>query len=171
MEYLSSIGTGISQVASDLSEKVDKMANDYQIKQKLDSVADSAEEKFSQVSGAYRKLVLAYLTDIANGLPPADNMIHEAYSYSDENGSQGRDYILSPLNYEGRQCAGTVQVFEEAGSFGFRMSQTISVDVQGEKVQLDNVITFGLITCAETQIKSHQQRGDQIDVLLAKSLK
>lgn len=173
MEWLNSVGEGISGVATSLGTKIDKLAADYQLKEKLDATADAAEEKFKSVSGAYRKLVIAYLCDFANGVTPPPEMIHETFTFSDGNGpSRGAD-ILMELS-DGRTSAGTVQVFEEGQSFGFKMVQTIQVNglkgVDGKDVsgkRLENVTTFGLVTCADGKILSHQQRGDDVQRLLA----
>ena len=173
MEWIQSVGNGISQVATDLGSKIDKLAEDYEVKKKLDAVADSAEERFAIASGAYRKLVIAYLTDLANGLTPAAETIHENYQFTDGiNGQQGRDFILA--DQTGRSCVGTVQLFDDGASFGFKMVQTISIEVQegakaGKPVRLENVTTFGLVSCAEGKILSHQQRGDNVSEMLAKA--
>ena len=126
---------------------------------------------------------------MANGLPPVADSIHENYTFSDGRGEiKGREWILSgeakeirgtcllsqvcriDSTFEGRVCAGTVELFAEGASFGFKMTQTINftnfklangVDVSGKTAE--NVVTFGVVTCGEGKILSHQQRGDDIN--------
>ena len=169
--WASSAGASIAGVANELATKVEKLSEDLQVKQKLVAVGEASEEKFAVLSGTYKALVVAYLTSLANGSPPQPELLDDAFIFSDENGTRPKDFVLSELTYRGRKCAGTVEIFSEGATFGFKMTQTIEFapgfklisgrDVGGKRAE--NVVTFGVITCANGRIVNHQQRGDSLE--------
>ena len=96
--------------------------------EKFNDIADASEERFAILSGTYKKIVIEYLTALANGKPPAGNFLHENYVFSDEHTTLQKDAILSPELFRGRRCAGTVELFSEGATFGFKISQTIEFE-------------------------------------------
>ncbi len=157
--------------AATLGTKVEKLAEDLKVSEKLNALGDKSEEQFHILSGTYRKIVIQYLTSLANGVPPEPNLLHDNFSFIDEHGTRDKNFITSELTYRGRHCAGTVEIFAEGAQFGFRMTQTIEFapgfklasgrDIGGKRAE--NVTTFGLVQCQDGAIISHQQRSDSLE--------
>jgi hypothetical protein len=141
------------------------------VTEKLNALGDKSEEQFHILSGTYRKLVIAYLTSLANGVPPEPILLHDTFTFIDEHGTHDKNFITSELTYRGRHCAGTVEIFAEGAQFGFRMTQTIEFapgfklasgrDIGAKRAE--NVTTFGLVQCLDGYIISHQQRSDSLE--------
>lgn len=68
--FASSVVTGVSGVATTIGQKVEKLASDYQVAEKFNGLADASEERFAILSGTYKKIVVEYLSALANGRPP-----------------------------------------------------------------------------------------------------
>jgi hypothetical protein len=137
--FASSVATSVTNVASTIGQKVEKLADDYQVSQKLNGIADASEERFAIISGeenfffffffsfsfsslgTYKKLVVQYLTALANGKVPEANILHDNFVFTDEHVTLQKDAILSPDLFRGRRCAGTVELFSEGATFGFKV--------------------------------------------------
>lgn len=166
-----SLGTQITEVASSVGSKLEKLADDLKLEEKLTYVGDQAEEKMNVVSGTYRKLVIQYLTSLVNGSAPAPELIHDKFTFDDgsEGGLRNKDYITSELNFHGRTSTGTFELFQDGQVFAFRMVQSFQfgdfrlpngVDLSGK--QVENVVTMGLVKCLEGHIIAHEQRSDDL---------
>ena len=142
--WASSAGASIAGVANELATKVEKLSEDLQVKQKLAAVGEASEEKFAVLSGTYKALVVAYLTSLANGTPPQPELLDDAFIFSDENGTRPKDFVLSELTYRGRKCAGTVEIFSEGATFGFKMTQTIEFAPGFKLISGRSVVSFFL---------------------------
>ncbi len=170
-EWTSNLGTQIADVAVTLGNKVEKLADDYKVSEKLNAIGDKSEEQYHILSGAYRKIVTAYLTSLANGSPPDPLLLNDSFTFVDENGARDKNFITSPLTYQGRQCAGSVEIFADGAQFGFKMTQTIEFApgfqlASGRAIggkRAENVTTFGVVHCQDGTIFAHQQRGDSLD--------
>jgi hypothetical protein len=73
-------------------------------------------------------MVIQYLTCLANGLPPPGNLLHENFTFQDEHTTLHKDGMLNQDLFRGRKCAGTVELFADGASFGFKITQTIEFD-------------------------------------------